>query len=179
MFGSVFCRFRSALRTCWEINGSAFTSMVVHPADKIDVNQDQKRTFHYLNWREGCSLVALNCWGGLAQMVKNVGDLVWSLGLEDPLEEGMATHSSICAWRIPVDRGAWWAIVHGVTESLIWLSGWAYTHTVRGFQILFLRINGLPQSGVGVRENPEAHFSPLLLITTKGALPSALLIAMC
>ena len=30
---------------------------------------------------------------------------VWSLGLEDPLEEGMATHSSIPAWRIP--RGAW------------------------------------------------------------------------
>ena len=26
---------------------------------------------------------------------------VWSLGLEDPLEEGMATHSSILAWRIP------------------------------------------------------------------------------
>ena len=32
-----------------------------------------------------------------------------------PLEKGMATHSSILAWRIPSDRGAWWAIVHGVT----------------------------------------------------------------
>ena len=30
-----------------------------------------------------------------------------SLGQEDPLEEGMATHSSILAWRIPMDRGAW------------------------------------------------------------------------
>ena len=30
-----------------------------------------------------------------------------SLGQEDPLEEGMATHSSIFAWRIPMDRGAW------------------------------------------------------------------------
>ena len=29
----------------------------------------------------------------------------------------MATHFSIFAWRIPVDRGAWWATVHGVTES--------------------------------------------------------------
>ena len=29
------------------------------------------------------------------------------LGLEEPLEEGMATHSSILAWRIPMDRGAW------------------------------------------------------------------------
>ena len=31
---------------------------------------------------------------------------VLSLGQEDPLEEGMATHSNILAWRIPVDRGA-------------------------------------------------------------------------
>ena len=31
------------------------------------------------------------------------------LGWEDTLEEGMATHSSYFAWRIPMDRGAWWA----------------------------------------------------------------------
>jgi len=36
------------------------------------------------------------------------------LGREDPLEEGMAIHSSILAWRIPIDREAWWATVHGV-----------------------------------------------------------------
>ena len=42
---------------------------------------------------------------------------VQSLGWEDPLEEGKATHSSILAGRIPMDRGAWWATVHGVTES--------------------------------------------------------------
>ena len=41
---------------------------------------------------------------------------VRSLGWEDPLEEGMATHSSILAWRIPMDRGAWWATAHVVTE---------------------------------------------------------------
>ena len=40
------------------------------------------------------------------------------LGWEDTLEEGMATHSSILAWRIPMDRGTWWATVHGVTKSL-------------------------------------------------------------
>jgi len=39
------------------------------------------------------------------------------MGWEDPLEEGMATHSSILAWRISMDRGAWWATVHGVAES--------------------------------------------------------------
>ena len=38
---------------------------------------------------------------------------------EDPLEEGMATHSSILAWRIPMDRRAWWATVHKVTKSLV------------------------------------------------------------
>ena len=42
---------------------------------------------------------------------------VRSLGQEDRLEEGMATHPSILAWRIPVDRGAWWATVHGVAKS--------------------------------------------------------------
>ena len=42
---------------------------------------------------------------------------VRSLGQEDPLEEGMATHSGILAWRIPMDGGAWWATVHGVTKS--------------------------------------------------------------
>ena len=41
---------------------------------------------------------------------------VLSLGWEDPLEESMATHSSILAWRIPMDRGAWQATVYGVTE---------------------------------------------------------------
>ena len=39
------------------------------------------------------------------------------LGWEDPLEEGMATYSSILAWRIPKDRGAWRATVHGVAKS--------------------------------------------------------------
>ena len=39
------------------------------------------------------------------------------LGWEDPLEEGMATHSSILSWRIPMDRGAWQAPVHRVAKS--------------------------------------------------------------
>ena len=41
---------------------------------------------------------------------------VQSLGGEDSLEEGMATYSGIRAWRIPMDRGAWWATVHGVAK---------------------------------------------------------------
>ena len=42
---------------------------------------------------------------------------VQSLGREDPLEEGTATHPSILAWRIPTDREAWQAIVHRVAKS--------------------------------------------------------------
>ena len=43
---------------------------------------------------------------------------VWSLDWDDPLEEEMATYSSNFAWRIWImDRGAWWATVHGVAES--------------------------------------------------------------
>ena len=52
----------------------------------------------------------------------NAGDQIRSLGWEDPLEEGMATHSSIHAWRIHVDRGTWGATVHGVTRSWTRLS---------------------------------------------------------
>ena len=44
-----------------------------------------------------------------------------SLGGEEPLEEGMAAHSSILAWRIPMDRGAWWATVHEVAKCRIGL----------------------------------------------------------
>ena len=42
-----------------------------------------------------------------------VGSLCW----KDPLEEGMATYSRILAWRIPMNRGAWWATVHEVAKS--------------------------------------------------------------
>ena len=61
-------------------------------------------------------------WASLvAQTVKNLPAMretcVRSLGWEDPLEEGMATHSSILAWRIPMDRRAWQATVHGVLKE--------------------------------------------------------------
>ena len=57
----------------------------------------------------------------MSQMVKNPPAMqetcVQSLDWENPLEEGMATHSSILAWRIPMDREAWWATVRGVAKS--------------------------------------------------------------
>ena len=42
---------------------------------------------------------------------------VQSLGQGDPLEKEMVTRFSILAWRIPLDREAWWGTIHGVAES--------------------------------------------------------------
>ena len=47
---------------------------------------------------------------------------VQSLGQEDPLQEGTAAHSSILAWIIPMDSGAWRAAAHRVTKSQTQLS---------------------------------------------------------
>ena len=62
----------------------------------------------------------------MTQMVKNPAAMqetwVLSLGWEDSLEEGMASRSRIIAWRILMDRGAWWATVHGVAKSQTRLS---------------------------------------------------------
>ena len=61
-------------------------------------------------------------WASLVAMsVENPPEMwetwVQSLGWEDPLEEGMASHSSMFAWRIPTDRGAWRPAVHRVAKS--------------------------------------------------------------
>ena len=70
-------------------------------------------------------------------MVKNL-PAVWetwvqSVGWEDPLEAGMATHSSVLSWRIPMDRGACWATVHSVAKQI--LSHW----TIRELPILVFK----------------------------------------
>ena len=66
--------------------------------------------YKYIHW---ISLVA--------QLVNNPPAMqenpVLFLSLEDPLAKGMATHSSIRAWRIAMDRGSWLATVHGITKS--------------------------------------------------------------
>ena len=62
----------------------------------------------------------------MAQTIKNQSAMwetwVQFLGWEDPLEEGMTTHSNIRAWRIPMDRGTWQATVHRVAKSQTQLS---------------------------------------------------------
>ena len=71
----------------------------------------------------------------VAQSVKNLPAMreTWirSLGWEDPLEEGMATHPRILAQRIPMDREAWRATVHGVTKSQTQLCDQAQHSTIR------------------------------------------------
>ena len=71
---------------------------------------------------EGIGYSLQYSWASLvAQMVKNPPAMretwIQSLGWEGSLGEGMATHSGILAWRITMERGAWWATVHGVAKS--------------------------------------------------------------
>ena len=66
-------------------------------------------------------------WASLvAQMVKNQPAMretwVQFLGREDPLEEGLATHSSIHAWRIPWTKDSWWVAVRGIAKNQTQLS---------------------------------------------------------
>ena len=79
---------------------------------------------------------------------------VRSLGWEDPLEEGMTTHSSIPARRIPVDRGTWRATVHRVAESRTQLSDQAQ-HSTHG-QIVYEMI-----------QRKEEQQNAILLIDSK------------
>src|SRR5574341_2312954 len=67
---------------------------------------------------EGIGYPLYYSWGSLvAQMVKNLPAMwetwVQSLDWEDPLEEGMATHSNVLDWSMHMDRGDWWATVDG------------------------------------------------------------------
>ena len=66
----------------------------------------------------------------------NVGEVSSIPGWKDPLEEHMATHSSILAWRIPLDRGAWQAAVHGVAKSRTQLSDLAQHNPFLTFSII-------------------------------------------
>ena len=67
---------------------------------------------------------------------------VWSLGGEDPLEEEMAPHSSILAWKVPQTEEH---TVHGVTKSRTWLSNYAWTLAwFSGFPLLLTRCKYWP-----------------------------------
>ena len=61
---------------------------------------------------------------------------VRSLAQEDPVEKEMAAHSSILAWRTPMDRGAWRATIHGVTKSRTWLSTHKFEPPLSGIYVV-------------------------------------------
>ena len=95
----------------------------------------------------------------MTQTVKNLPAMqetwVRSLGWENPLEKGMTTHSSILAWRIPMDRGACLATVQGVAKSQIGLSDFTFTFHFRALEkemathssVLAWRIPGTGEPG--------------------------------
>ena len=93
---------------------------------------------------------------------------VQSLGWDDPLEEGMTNHSSIPAWRIPMDRGAWEATVHRVAKSQTGLSKEAQ-HSTQDPITIFLIVWGLFSVGLFLllcflpREVPLAFVIKLVL----------------
>ena len=65
---------------------------------------------------------------GIVETILNLHFNIFFIG-KIPLEKEMATQSSILAWKNSIDRGAWQAIVHGVTKSRTLVSARAHTHT--------------------------------------------------
>ena len=77
---------------------------LIHKSDIISLNKSY-HTSHFPGGSDGKNPPAmLETW-------------VQSLGWEDPLEEGTVTHSNILAWRIPMDRGAWWATCFPIIDT--------------------------------------------------------------
>ena len=95
-------------------------------------------------------------------MVKNLPAIretwVWSLGGEDSQEEGKATHSSILAWRIPMDRGGWRATVHGVAKSQTRLSDQAHKESKIILTAFSFRYHALIQGHCYVWAMIKANF---------------------
>ena len=94
-----------------------------------------KRRMWLSDWTDCLTLLYLQdfpCDSDGKESTCNANSWVWSLGWEKPWEESEATHSSILAWRIPIDRGTQHVAVHGVTKSWTkdkseWLSTYVCT----------------------------------------------------
>ena len=137
-FSSSYCWWSSLGRRLWENFISCFSIFVLLDFYLLRKNDD--KVFYIINRKNNAiTILGKMCfierivfqsfqWMAslVAQTVKNLPAMwetwVRSLGWEDPLEEGMATHSSVLAWRNPVDRRAWWVTVHGAANSWTWLS---------------------------------------------------------
>ena len=85
-------------------------------------------TFEFISHLRACQVALV-----VKNLPANAGDLRgpgFDPWVGKILEEGRAAHSSILAWRIPMDRGAWWTTVHGVTKNLTRLKQLTHTYTV-------------------------------------------------
>ena len=87
----------------------------------------------------------------MAQTVKRLPTMretrVQSLGWEDLLDKEMATHSSILAWKNPIDGGAWQATVNGVAKSQTQLSDFIRMKIFHGKALYSLSLQALWYSG--------------------------------
>ena len=103
----------------------------------------------------------------------NRGDASSILGARRSLEEGMATHSSV-RLENPMDRGAWWATVHGVAKRWTWLKPlsmhpytWVKYHIVKHYNFILFTIYVLcllpnqhledDQGKIVLSENPDTR----------------------
>ena len=77
---------------------------------------------------------------------------VWPLGWKDPLEEGTATHSSLPAWRIPMERGVWRPVVHGLQRL---------EHDWRDLAQCAQKVTGLARTELSKCEFPSQPPAPL------------------
>ena len=106
----------------WGFPGSsAGKESVCNTGDPSSISGSGRPSGEGISYSLQCSWAFLVVW-----MIKNLHAMrktwVWSLGWEDPLEKGTATHSSILAWRIPWTEGVLQATVHGVTKNQIGLN---------------------------------------------------------
>ena len=87
---------------------------------------------------------------------------VRSQGQEDLLEEGMATHTSILAWRIPMDRGDWQATVHGVRHD--WSTKHSTDMELGNDEVLEGKLGHLPVPLVSLSSGQEQGLEKMSLL---------------
>ena len=108
----------------WGFPGSSVGKYTCNAGDPHLIPGSGRSPGEWIGYPLQCS------WTSLVTQTAKILTEMWetwvrSLGWEDTLEGAMATYSSILAWRIPMDRGAWRATVHGVAIR----HKWATKHT--------------------------------------------------